>query len=108
MGAAAINKVCVRSKKQSRGASVLRQLRRPVHPEGHLAQADGLPECAQGRPHRDGDRAPAAGELAVFKDLRTEIGFGLGVVDIKQTEIESADQIARAIERAEKLSAADA
>ena len=41
-------------------------------------------------------------ELAVFKDLRRGIGFGLGVVDIKRTEIESADQIARSIERAEK------
>jgi 5-methyltetrahydropteroyltriglutamate--homocysteine methyltransferase len=38
----------------------------------------------------------------VFKGLRKEIGFGLGVVDIKQTEVESADQIARAIERSEK------
>jgi 5-methyltetrahydropteroyltriglutamate--homocysteine methyltransferase len=43
------------------------------------------------------------GELAVFKELRREIGFGLGVVDIKRTEIESAEEIARAIERAEKL-----
>ena len=42
-------------------------------------------------------------ELAVFKDLRPEIGFGLGVVDIKATEVESADAVARAIERAEKL-----
>ena len=41
-------------------------------------------------------------ELAVFRDLRPEIGFGLGVIDIKSTEIESADQIARSIERAEK------
>ena len=41
-------------------------------------------------------------ELAVFKDLRRGLGFGLGVVDIKRTEIESADAIARAIERAEK------
>jgi 5-methyltetrahydropteroyltriglutamate--homocysteine methyltransferase len=41
-------------------------------------------------------------ELAVFRDLRKDIGFGLGVVDIKRTEIESPDQIARAIERAEK------
>jgi len=46
-------------------------------------------------------RPPA--ELAVFKDLRREIGFGLGVVDIKRTEIETADEIARAIERTEKL-----
>jgi 5-methyltetrahydropteroyltriglutamate--homocysteine methyltransferase len=40
-------------------------------------------------------------ELAVFADLRPEIGVGLGVVDIKSTEIESADTIARQIERAE-------
>ncbi|MDE0256216.1 MAG: hypothetical protein OYG32_15595, partial [Rhodospirillaceae bacterium] len=30
-------------------------------------------------------------------------GLGLGVVDIKTTEVESADGIARAIERAERL-----
>jgi 5-methyltetrahydropteroyltriglutamate--homocysteine methyltransferase len=42
-------------------------------------------------------------ELAVFKSLRRDIGFGLGVVDIKRTEVESADQIARDIERAEKI-----
>ena len=44
-----------------------------------------------------------AQELAVFKDLRRDIGFGLGVVDIKRTEIESPSHIARAIESAEKL-----
>jgi 5-methyltetrahydropteroyltriglutamate--homocysteine methyltransferase len=43
-----------------------------------------------------------AEELQVFRDLRPEIGMGLGVVDIKRTEIESADDIARAIERADK------
>jgi 5-methyltetrahydropteroyltriglutamate--homocysteine methyltransferase len=37
----------------------------------------------------------------VFRDLRPEIGYGLGVIDIKATEIESADNVARAIERAE-------
>jgi len=42
-------------------------------------------------------------ELAVFKDLRKDIGFGLGVVDIKKTVIESPEEIARAIERAEKI-----
>jgi 5-methyltetrahydropteroyltriglutamate--homocysteine methyltransferase len=42
-------------------------------------------------------------ELAVFKELRREIGFGLGVIDIKRTEIESPEEIARAIERAEKI-----
>ncbi len=44
-----------------------------------------------------------AEELAAFRDLRPEIGVGLGVVDIKSTEIESADAIARAIARAETL-----
>ncbi len=43
-----------------------------------------------------------AEELAVFKDLRPGIGLGVGVVDIKRTEVESADQIARAIEAAER------
>jgi 5-methyltetrahydropteroyltriglutamate--homocysteine methyltransferase len=42
-------------------------------------------------------------ELEVFKELRRDLGFGLGVVDIKRTEIESASDIARAIERAERL-----
>lgn len=42
-------------------------------------------------------------ELQAFKDLKPEIGFGLGVVDIKATDVESADQVARAIERAEKM-----
>ena len=50
-------------------------------------------ECA----HRPPD------ELVAFKDLKREIGLGLGVVDIKATDVESADQVARAIERAEKL-----
>ena len=40
-------------------------------------------------------------ELAAFRDLRPEIGMGLGVIDIKATEVETPDQIARAIERAE-------
>lgn len=42
-------------------------------------------------------------ELEVFKDLRPEIGMGLGVIDIKKTEIEAADTIARLIEHAEKV-----
>jgi len=42
-------------------------------------------------------------ELAAFRQLRPEIGFGLGVIDVKSTVIESADAIARSIERAESL-----
>lgn len=44
-----------------------------------------------------------AEELRVFQDLRPEIGFGLGVVDIKRTEVESADAVARAIEHADEI-----
>jgi 5-methyltetrahydropteroyltriglutamate--homocysteine methyltransferase len=44
-----------------------------------------------------------AEELVAFRDLRPEIGLGLGVVDIKSTVIESADAIARAIERADTV-----
>ena len=44
-----------------------------------------------------------AEELAVFRDLRPEIKIGLGVVDVKSTEIETPDQIAQAIARAETL-----
>ena len=43
------------------GAPVLRQLRRAVHPEGHLGEADGLPQRPRGRPRRDGVRPPPAG-----------------------------------------------
>jgi 5-methyltetrahydropteroyltriglutamate--homocysteine methyltransferase len=46
-------------------------------------------------------------ELKVFRELRPDIGFGLGVVDIKSTEIETADQIARSIERAEQVLGAE-
>jgi 5-methyltetrahydropteroyltriglutamate--homocysteine methyltransferase len=42
-------------------------------------------------------------ELAVFKDLEPRIGFGLGVVDIKDTAVESAETIARRIERAQSV-----
>ena len=42
-------------------------------------------------------------ELAYFKDLRPEIGVGLGVIDIKRTVAESPDDVARAIGRAEQV-----
>ncbi len=47
--------------------------------------------------HREG------ADLEAFKDLRPEIGLGLGVVDIKRTEVESADGIARQIEAAARI-----
>ncbi|MBL8287265.1 MAG: cobalamin-independent methionine synthase II family protein [Rubrivivax sp.] len=42
-------------------------------------------------------------ELEALRGLRPGIGVGLGVVDIKVTDVESAEAVARAIERAEKV-----
>jgi 5-methyltetrahydropteroyltriglutamate--homocysteine methyltransferase len=42
-------------------------------------------------------------ELTAFRDIRPEIGLGLGVVDVKSTEIETADAIARSLDRAASL-----
>ena len=43
-----------------------------------------------------------AHELEAFKEIRPEIGLGIGVVDIKRNDVETADDVARAIERAER------
>jgi 5-methyltetrahydropteroyltriglutamate--homocysteine methyltransferase len=48
-------------------------------------------------------RAPAARGTGGLQGPAPDIGFGLGVVDIKRTDVESADEVARAIERAEKV-----
>ena len=44
---------------------------------------------------------PAA-DLDALKELDPKIGVGLGVVDIKVNHVETADEIARRIEAAEK------
>jgi 5-methyltetrahydropteroyltriglutamate--homocysteine methyltransferase len=41
-------------------------------------------------------------DLDALRDLRDRIGIGIGVVDIKVNHVETADEIAAAIERAEK------
>jgi len=41
-------------------------------------------------------------DLDALRDLRDGIGIGIGVVDIKVNHVETADEIAAAIERAEK------
>lgn len=40
------------------------------------------------------------GETEFFKDLRPEIGLGVGVIDIKRTVIETPEEVARRIEQA--------
>jgi len=42
-------------------------------------------------------------ELEVFKELRPEIALGIGVIDIKDNEVESADTVAKRIEHAVKV-----
>jgi 5-methyltetrahydropteroyltriglutamate--homocysteine methyltransferase len=42
-------------------------------------------------------------ELEYFKDLRSEVGIGLGVVDIKSTVIETPELIAKRVEHATKV-----
>jgi len=44
-------------------------------------------------------RRPAE-ELAMLRDVRAELGLGLGVIDIKDNAVETAETVARRIERA--------
>ena len=46
-------------------------------------------------------------ELEVLRDLREEIALGVGVIDIKDNEVESADAVARRIEQAVAVLGAD-
>ena len=41
-------------------------------------------------------------DLAVFKELRPEIALGIGVIDIKDNEVETPDTVAGRIEHAVK------
>lgn len=52
-----------------------------------------LLECA----HRED------GDLARLSEVRPELGLGIGVVDIKINHVETADEIARRIENAERI-----
>ena len=42
-------------------------------------------------------------DLEALKNIEPRLGIGLGVIDVKANRIESPDQIARAIERADKV-----
>ena len=39
-------------------------------------------------------------DLEALREVREDIGLGIGVIDIKRTEVESADEVAKAIEHA--------
>lgn len=43
------------------------------------------------------------GELEAFRELRPEIALGIGVVDIKDNEVETTDEVARRIQGAAKI-----
>jgi 5-methyltetrahydropteroyltriglutamate--homocysteine methyltransferase len=43
------------------------------------------------------------GELKIFKELREDIALGVGVIDIKDNEVESADEVAGRIEKSVKV-----
>ncbi|MCC7491380.1 MAG: cobalamin-independent methionine synthase II family protein [Fimbriimonadaceae bacterium] len=47
------------------------------------------------------------GELPVLREVRPEIGIGLGVIDIKDNGIETADTVARRIEAAARVVGAE-
>ncbi len=46
-------------------------------------------------------------ELEIFKDLKSSISLGLGVIDIKDNEVESPEEVARRIEHGVNLLGAD-
>ena len=46
-------------------------------------------------------------DLEVLRDIREDIKIGIGVVDIKVNRIETADEVARRIEKAESVLGAD-
>lgn len=46
-------------------------------------------------------------ELEVFRELKPSIALGIGVIDIKDNEVESPDEVARRIERAVSILGAD-
>jgi 5-methyltetrahydropteroyltriglutamate--homocysteine methyltransferase len=47
-------------------------------------------------------RRPAA-EIECLKEIRPDLGLGIGVVDVKDNHVETGEEIARSIEHAEKV-----
>jgi 5-methyltetrahydropteroyltriglutamate--homocysteine methyltransferase len=50
---------------------------------------------------------PGYDELEEFKELRPDIALGIGVIDIKDNQVETPDQVARRIERAVQVLGAE-
>jgi 5-methyltetrahydropteroyltriglutamate--homocysteine methyltransferase len=76
------------------GQTIQKGLYRALLPFMNALEADHLVlECARRRPE----------ELEVFKDLKPSIAVGLGVIDIKDNEVETPEEVAARIERAVKL-----
>lgn len=74
----------------------------------HTQETAGIDLVCDGELYRfDLNHPESDGMIGYFarpmQGIRSEIGFGLGVVDIKPTEIGTPEAIARAIERAEKI-----
>lgn len=46
-------------------------------------------------------------ELSWLKDVKPDLGLGIGVIDIKDNEVETADEVARRIERAASVLGAE-
>ena len=46
-------------------------------------------------------------ELPVFRELRDGLALGVGVIDIKDNEVESPEEVARRIERAVEVLGAE-
>ena len=103
LAAEAINRVLDAVRGDQGRALLLRQLRRADDSGRHLAGARRLPErrCTPttwSSSWRTGRRRISRRS----RDLRADIGIGIGVVDIKVNHVETADEIAAAIERAER------
>ena len=103
IAAKAINRVLDAFDGTAGGASLLRELRRADDSEGRMEGAHGVSECAARGSSGSGNGAPA-GDRIWRRCGRWIRGFGsgIGVVDVKINHVETADEIARRIECAEK------
>ena len=108
IAAAGINRVLEGVRRREGRPPVLRQLRRADDSEGHATNAcwsfstscSATTWCW---------RSPGAARTSwhLLNDVQAEIGLGIGVIDIKDNEVESPDTVAARIERAAKTLGAE-